>query len=689
MRNAIPSPSQIRMLPRVERRGDRACLPGRRIQPGWRGTWTLAVCLFLSLLTLGRPPAVSAGPVILGGDDLTDHGSITPTGELQSGWVYIRKALENLHPNVTLPGNDGSVAALGSEPSTATAFDAGAAIGAAAAAAGLPVSYYNGATAIGQFLSDLASGATTPAIIWLAGTHAQNDLDGTEGAVLTANAPVLANFVNAGGGLMAHGFGPTAYGWLEALFPGLEEIDGCESVGAALTPAGQAAFPGLSNSDIDSTARPCHSHFVGDLGTLDVFALDGNGLNFIIGSQNATLPTMLLTPPLAVSLPGATHTVTATVTDPIPPFAPQPGIEVTFTVTAGPNIGKTGMGTTDANGQASFTYTGDTGIGRDTIIASIDDPQAGARLSNPVTMSWTVRCDIDGDQVVDLDDLQAIFNGRNTTAPPDDLRDADTDGTVTVNDGRTCALQCARPQCTQATPPVAQAGPSQTVNAGDVVTLDGSGSSDAENDPLTFAWAFASQPTGSSATLSDPTAVNPTFTADVAGTYVMQLIVNDGATNSDPDTVTVEALIPVGFAPATQTVAVGATLQVDIFIPGLEGVSPEIVVAGYNLDVVYDPAILQATSVTFHPDLVTALEQADISQPGIVDLSAVSLESDARLQFLQADQVTLATITFTAVGAGTSNLEFGPDPFFGRDVKSLNAQPIPLGITMGSVTVTP
>ena len=504
MRNAIPSPSQTRMLPRVERRGDRACLPGRCIQPDWRGARILALCLLLSLLTLGRPPAVLAGPVILGGDDLTDHGSITPEGDLQAGWVYIRKALENLHPNVTLPGNDGSIAALGAEPSTATRGTAGAAIGAAAAAAGLPVTYYNGATAIGQFFIDLANGTTIPAIIWLAGTHTVNVLDGNEGAVLTANAPVLANFVNAGGGLMAHGFGPIAYGWLEALFPGLEEIDDCEAVGATLTPIGQAAFPGLVNSDIDSMAGPCHSHFVGNLGTLDVLALDGNGLNFIIGSHNATLPTMLLTPPLAVSLPGATHTVTATVTDPIPPFAPQPGIEVTFTVIAGPNIGKTGIGTTDANGQASFTYTGDTGIGRDTLTASINDPQAGARLSNPVTMSWTVRCDIDGDQVVDLDDLQAIFNGRNTTAAPDDLRDADTDGTVTVNDGRACAALCPRPQCAQATPPTAQAGPSQTVNAGEVVTLDGSGSSDAENDPLTFAWAFASQPAGSSATLSDP-----------------------------------------------------------------------------------------------------------------------------------------------------------------------------------------
>jgi hypothetical protein len=65
--------------------------------------------------------------VILGGDDLTHHGDIDELGELQDGWVYIRKALENIAPQVTRSGNNGIIAALGSEPSTSNA--AGAAIG--------------------------------------------------------------------------------------------------------------------------------------------------------------------------------------------------------------------------------------------------------------------------------------------------------------------------------------------------------------------------------------------------------------------------------------------------------------------------------------------------------------------------------------------------------------------------------
>jgi len=87
--------------------------------------------------------------------------------------------------------------------------------------------------------------------------------------------------------------------------------------------------------------------------------------------------------------------------------------------------------------------------------------------------------------------------------------------------------------------PVADAGAYRMVFVDDTVTLDGSGSSDADGDPLTYQWLFVSRPEGSDATLSDTAAVNPTFVVDVAGAYVVQLIVNDGTVDSDPDAVTI------------------------------------------------------------------------------------------------------------------------------------------------------
>ena len=88
--------------------------------------------------------------------------------------------------------------------------------------------------------------------------------------------------------------------------------------------------------------------------------------------------------------------------------------------------------------------------------------------------------------------------------------------------------------------PTAEAGTNQSVVTGSLVQLDGSGSSDPEGDGLTYDWTLT-VPSGSRAVLSDPTAVSPTFTADVDGSYVATLVVNDGQNNSAPDVVTITA----------------------------------------------------------------------------------------------------------------------------------------------------
>jgi peptidoglycan/xylan/chitin deacetylase (PgdA/CDA1 family) len=87
-------------------------------------------------------------------------------------------------------------------------------------------------------------------------------------------------------------------------------------------------------------------------------------------------------------------------------------------------------------------------------------------------------------------------------------------------------------------PPVAVAGPAQTLPVGSSVTLDGSGSRDPNGTALTYQWA---QTSGPSVALSSPTVVAPTFTApNVASTLTFRLTVGDGEfTASDTVTVTV------------------------------------------------------------------------------------------------------------------------------------------------------
>jgi hypothetical protein len=90
--------------------------------------------------------------------------------------------------------------------------------------------------------------------------------------------------------------------------------------------------------------------------------------------------------------------------------------------------------------------------------------------------------------------------------------------------------------------PIAEAGPDQTVALGHSVQLDGSGSNDPDTDPLTYAWEIVSNPGGSTTTLLNPDAVNPTFILDVAGQYIAKLTVDDGNGGTESDTVLVTAI---------------------------------------------------------------------------------------------------------------------------------------------------
>lgn len=87
--------------------------------------------------------------------------------------------------------------------------------------------------------------------------------------------------------------------------------------------------------------------------------------------------------------------------------------------------------------------------------------------------------------------------------------------------------------------PVAVAGNSFTLVLGNPASLDGSGSSDPNGDPLTYKWSFVYKPANSTAELNAPLTVNPTFLPDLAGTYVVSLIVNDGQVDSDPSTLSI------------------------------------------------------------------------------------------------------------------------------------------------------
>ena len=83
-------------------------------------------------------------------------------------------------------------------------------------------------------------------------------------------------------------------------------------------------------------------------------------------------------------------------------------------------------------------------------------------------------------------------------------------------------------------PPVACTNGNQSKQVDDVVSLDGTCSHDANNDALSYIWSLVSKPGNSLAQIADPTASQTSFVADLPGTFVVSLVVNDGEYDSEP-----------------------------------------------------------------------------------------------------------------------------------------------------------
>jgi PKD domain/K319L-like, PKD domain len=188
---------------------------------------------------------------------------------------------------------------------------------------------------------------------------------------------------------------------------------------------------------------------------------------------------------------------------------------------------------------------------------------------------------LDGSDSTDVDGDPLIYHWSLLTIPADSTAGlsnaaavrptftADKPGMyvaqVVVSDGTVESEPATVTVTTQNSPPSADAGPDQSALVGTLVTLDGSGSTDVDGDPLTFQWSLLSVPAGSAAALQNPDSESPSFMVDEAGTYVVQLIVNDGMVDSDPTTVniTTQNSRPVADAGPDQTAEVGRTVTLD------------------------------------------------------------------------------------------------------------------------------
>jgi len=215
-----------------------------------------------------------------------------------------------------------------------------------------------------------------------------------------------------------------------------------------------------------------------------------------------------------------------------------------------------------------------------TIISTSNSaPVANAGPAQTVHVSATVQLngrgstDVDGDPLTYSWIIAAKPSGSSAILANSSLVNptfvADVAGNYTVqlivNDGHANSAPNQVIVSTTNSAPVANPGPNQLVLTGTTVKLDGSGSTDIDGNPLTYSWAILNKPSGSSASFSSLTAFNPSFLADANGTYVLQLIVNDGTVNSAPATVVVatDNIAPIANAGPDQSHAVGAFVTFD------------------------------------------------------------------------------------------------------------------------------
>jgi len=236
-----------------------------------------------------------------------------------------------------------------------------------------------------------------------------------------------------------------------------------------------------------------------------------------------------------VTLSGAT-TPFASFTAPQPPLG---GITLTFQLTV--NNGTTTSIPVTAN--VTVKYVNHTPVAN-------AGPNQTVGAGSLVTLDGSASFDPDGDVLtyqwsqtggptVTLSNSTAVK--PTFTAPPVSSGSTTLTFQLTVSDGAltSSALVTITDEHVNH-PPVANAGPNQTVNDTKLVTLDGSGSSDSDNDPLTYAW---NQVSGTSVMLSNSTAAKPTFTAPVVSssgaTLVFQLTVTDPGLLSSSATTTV------------------------------------------------------------------------------------------------------------------------------------------------------
>jgi predicted extracellular nuclease len=142
----------------------------------------------------------------------------------------------------------------------------------------------------------------------------------------------------------------------------------------------------------------------------------------------------------------------------------------------------------------------------------------------------------------------------------------------------------------------------------------------------------------------------------------------------------------VSVSPLTQQTAVGGVASVTVSISDLASTES---LGAFDINLDFDPAVLSFSSVTFGTGLDVlglglGIQAYGPDGTGRMNIFEVSVDEVADLNTLQLDAFSLFTLTFDAIGAGTSNLTLNLADLADADGLALAAS-----VQHGSVEVTP
>ena len=248
----------------------------------------------------------------------------------------------------------------------------------------------------------------------------------------------------------------------------------------------------------------------------------------------------------------------------------------------------------------------------------------------------------------------AVLNGATSPRPVIDIEQyGNYSVELVVNDGQVDSLPDTVDLSFENIKPIAHAGPDQSVAVGAAVALDGSNSSDADGDTLSYAWVLSSKPDGSSASLKNANSPFPSLIVDQQGHYQVQLIVNDGTVNSDGDSVTISSGngAPVANAGADKSVSLGDSMALDGTLS-------------------YDP---DNDPITYQWTLVNIPEESDVtllnSSSATPTLQGIDIYGDYIVQLTVSDDkgssgtdsVTLSTENLPPIADAGDKMRIGLD----------------------------